>query len=143
MKLMHPAQDPGECYHLPPDSPANLSLRILLVEDHPAVGELTRKILAAGGHQVRWVVNVAEAALEAGQKEFDLLVCDFALPDGDGIEVLKRVKAFQPGIKSILVTSHAADLARTALAAGFGLFMQKPVAVDELLKAIAACGNQI
>ena len=68
-------------------------MQILLVEDDPAVARLTLRILASGGH-VADHTESGENALDAISKTaYDLVILDLILPDVDGLEVVRRMRA--------------------------------------------------
>jgi two-component system invasion response regulator UvrY len=113
------------------------SLRILLVEDHTAVGQATRTMLERLGHSPAWVTTLGEAVAAAEREAFDLLISDFTLPDGTAIEALAKVRSLCPAIKSIVITIRNTYLAPVVLGAGFGRFLEKPVRSADLMNAIA------
>ncbi|QDV35302.1 ATP-binding protein [Tautonia plasticadhaerens] len=106
-------------------------LRILLVEDNGDTARITARMLAASGHTVTTAGSVAEALASGGAH--DLLISDLGLPDGSGIDVLRR---FHP-LPSIALTGYGmeADLRETR-EAGFTLHLTKPVDFDQLEGAI-------
>ena len=79
--------------------------RILVVDDDEAVRSLLRDMLSANGHDVEAAEDVrgAAGALKAG--EFELVLTDLMLPDGDGLEVLRlaRARPYEPEV--LLVTA--------------------------------------
>ena len=114
-------------------------MRILLVEDHRDSASALVHLLEHKGYVVDWVTSAAEArsAIEAGQ--FDLLLCDLALPDGDGWEVMRdlRARGNTPGI-ALSARAFSTDHKRS-LDAGFLMHVDKPVDADKLLAAIVTC----
>ncbi len=96
LRLQAPA--PGEC--------ANRSLRILHLEDNPLDAELIRDRLEAAG-LVCEITRVGcrepfEAALD--QSAFDVILCDYNLPDYDGYTALAQARAKQPGVPAIIIS---------------------------------------
>ena len=66
--------------------------RILLVEDHLDTARGLSRILGRSGHQVTAAHNLETAVSMASEKPFDLLVSDIGLPDGTGIELIRRLR---------------------------------------------------
>jgi two-component system cell cycle response regulator DivK len=113
--------------------------RILIVEDNETNMKLFRDVLAATGYRTLEAGTGAEAFELAVEHEPDLVLMDIQLPDADGIEVLRRLRADGR-------TTSAAVLALTAQAmrgdrdrflnAGFDGYLSKPVDVVELIGAV-------
>ncbi|GLI02509.1 response regulator [Phytohabitans aurantiacus] len=104
--------------------------RILIVEDNPYSLELMSYLLHAHGHEVRSARTGVEAVRTTGAEQPDLILLDLQLPDLDGYEVLRALRALPASahIKIIAVTAVAmvGDRERT-LAAGFDHYMAKPI----------------
>lgn len=106
--------------------PALVPIQILLVEDHADTAAMLRILLTCLGYKV-WVAGTVTEALNlAVRQRFDVLLCDFGLPDGDGCDVLAPLRQLYP-IKSIAVTGFAFEEDhQRAAAAGFDHFLAKP-----------------
>jgi CheY-like chemotaxis protein len=113
------------------------SLHILLVEDHESTARVLARLLSVGRHRVEVAHNVAEALKLAGTKRFDLLISDLGLPDGSGLDLIRRIREIQE-IKGIALSGYGMeeDLARSK-EAGFALHLTKPVDFRQLQSAIA------
>jgi DNA-binding NtrC family response regulator len=114
--------------------------RILIVEDDPAVRMPMRHYLAGRGYEVAEAAGMA-AALEAWTTgRADAAVLDFSLPDGDGLSLLRRLKALEPSLPVILLTGHGTiDMAVQAIKDGAEQFFTKPVemaALDVVLERV-------
>ncbi|WP_437961776.1 hybrid sensor histidine kinase/response regulator [Sorangium sp. So ce119] len=121
-------------------------LRVLLVEDDPDTRHVMAYTLGEQGAEVT-VVGSAQAALEvlsaanAGGRP-NVLVSDLGMPDLDGYELLRRLRAMEgergePALPAALVTAYArTDDRAQALAAGFAAHIAKPVDPDLLAAAI-------
>jgi CheY-like chemotaxis protein len=113
---------------------------ILLVEDDPAVRDLTRKVLEKAGY------NVPEAsrgtdALRVWRElngDVDLLFTDIVMPDGlNGWELASRLQSFKPSLKIIFTSGHSEDVAGRQLDLKVGqTFIQKPSPPSALLEAV-------
>ena len=116
-------------------------MKTLVVEDDPDSRDLASLILRAEGHEVHLAPTVAEA-LRLGVAEasgFDLVIVDLGLPDQDGVDLIRQIRA-NPGIHpTVLVCSaYAGEHHRTqARAAGCDHFLAKPFKRQQLLDAVA------
>lgn len=117
----------------------NPGRRVLLVEDSADVREALCELLEMFGHQVAAVATGAEGVARAEATHPEVLLVDLGLPDLDGLEVARRVRArLGPGPFLVALTGDARDEIRTlALAAGFDLHLPKPVDVDTLEQVVA------
>ena len=66
-------------------------LRILLVEDHDATSQVIALLLRRLNHDVTAAPTLAEARRYADNKQFDLLISDLGLPDGSGLDLMRRI----------------------------------------------------
>jgi CheY-like chemotaxis protein len=109
---------------------------VLVVDDDARVRPLMVRVLREEGFVVEAAENVAAALELLGAREFDLLLCDRRLPDGNGCDLMRAALRLRP-IRGIAVTGLAEekDIADSR-AAGFAEHLQKPVAVEVLLAAI-------
>jgi len=108
------------------------SLRILVVEDHSETLEALSRLLSHFGHEIS-VADDAQTALSAIEsKEFDVVLCDIALPDGTGYDVIAEAKRKRP-VKAVAISGFAAteDIER-GKKAGFDFYLAKPVDFHEL-----------
>jgi CheY-like chemotaxis protein len=107
-------------------------LRILVVEDHSETLEALSHLLSHFGHEIS-VADGAQNALNIiDSKEFDVVLCDIALPDGSGYDVIAEAKRKRP-VKAVALTGFGAteDIER-AKEAGFDFHLTKPVDIHEL-----------
>lgn len=111
-------------------------LRLIVVEDHANTAEALKKFLKAVGYEVFVATDMTSALSLACAVEFDLLLSDLSLPDGNGWELLKRLKA-ERDIRAIAFSAHnlPEDLQRSA-EAGFIEHLAKPISPDKLCAAI-------
>jgi CheY-like chemotaxis protein len=116
-------------------------LNVLCVEDNPYGRIVMSTILAEFGHRVEFA-GTGEAAVAAVKRaRFDLVLMDVTLPDIDGIEAARRIRAL-PGerarIPIVGISGHSApEEQKTARAAGMDFYLGKPVAPAALAEAIA------
>jgi ActR/RegA family two-component response regulator len=110
---------------------------ILVMEDDLSVAKGLEMVLSEGGFDVN-LAGTGELALEAfRQKRFDLLVADLRLPDIDGMEVIKQVKAAKPETEVIVITGYGTTAtAVEAMKLGVHDFLPKPFTEDQIKTAI-------
>lgn len=111
-------------------------LRLLVVDDHPDTLRTLTRLLTRAGHHVLNASTVAQAVAVAEKESFDMLVSDIGLPDGDGHEVMRRVRALRH-VPGIAMSGYGTDddLQRSA-EAGFSEHLTKPVEFLALQRAI-------
>ncbi|MCF7201637.1 response regulator [Pseudomonas oligotrophica] len=114
-------------------------MRILLVEDDPALGEGIRTALKPEGYTVDWLQDGASALHALTHESFDLAVLDLGLPRLDGLEVLKRLRAAGNPLPVLVLTARDATGDRIAgLDAGADDYLVKPFDVAELKARLRA-----
>jgi putative nucleotidyltransferase with HDIG domain len=115
-----------------------MPVRILVVEDEEAIGELIVSILASAGYECRQAADGEEAlAALASAEPFDLVLSNLMMPRLDGRELLQRVKAEYPDIPFIVETAvHDVPLRATLMREGAYDYLLKPFEPDQLLAAV-------
>jgi len=114
-------------------------LRILLVEDDPAVRTIVRAILERNGKKV----DVAETAFEgekmALENFYDLVILDLGLPDGNGYDICSSLRE-QELITPVLILSeeHETEVKISCLKVGADDYLTKPFNGEELIARIEA-----
>jgi two-component system response regulator PilR (NtrC family) len=107
--------------------------RILVVDDEQSMRELLAIMLRKDGFDVVAAESRAQAAAVLARGPVDLIVTDVKLPDGDGIEILRHVKAAAPETVVIVMTAFGStETAVAALKLGAYDYLIKPFDVDEL-----------
>jgi two-component system OmpR family response regulator len=118
-------------------------MRVLVVEDQRDVAELVTRALTREGHRVSSARSVAEADEQLQEGTYDLAVVDVGLPDGDGLEWCRQVRADGLALPILILTAKSAVGNRVAgLDAGADDFLAKPFAVAELRARIRALGRR-
>ena len=77
---------------------------ILLAEEEPSTRQLVRDMLRGRGFEVVSVRDGTEALAKLGEREFDLVLSDVAMPGADGCEVLRRSKQLAPDTEVVMAT---------------------------------------
>ena len=114
-------------------------MRLLLVEDDPALGEGIRVALKPEGYTVDWLQDGRSALHALTHETFDLAVLDLGLPDMDGLEVLRRLRERQQSVPVLVLTARDATSDRIqGLDAGADDYMVKPFEVGELTARLRA-----
>lgn len=114
-------------------------MRLLLVEDDPMIGESVFDVLRAEHYAVDWVKNVKSADTALRTEHYDLVLLDLGLPDGDGLALLRGLRARKVQTPVLIATARDAVEQRIAgLDAGADDYVVKPYDVDEVLARIRA-----
>ena len=108
--------------------------KILLVDDEAGIRFGVREFLESSGYEVE-EADSCQAALDVFQVvRPDAAIIDYALPDGNALELLPRLKRIDPGIPLVILTAHGSiDLAVRAVKEGAEQFLTKPVELPALL----------
>ncbi|MGQ0483527.1 MAG: response regulator transcription factor [Pseudonocardia sp.] len=113
--------------------------RMLVVEDDQTIGSVLTSTLTAQGYDVVWQQTGRGALLAAANTEFGLVLLDLGLPDLDGVEVCRRLRANQPGAVLVMLTARAEEMdVVVGLEAGADDYLTKPVRLGELLARVRA-----
>jgi hypothetical protein len=128
-------------------SPSLAGLDVLFVDDEPDARELTRTILEAEGAHVIVASNGADAIRALEKFEPDILISDIRMPDMDGCELMRQIRAGEKAgheLPALAVTARARSEDReTAILAGFQSYIAKPVDVSELITVVAGLVGRI
>ena len=131
------------------DRPDLRGVRVLVVDDEPDARELVRRLLQECGADVRTAATAegALAALDGGGGGADVIVSDIGMPEVDGYEFIRRVRARGPrnhgAVPAAALTAFARSEDRTrALIAGYQTHIAKPVEPTELVAAVAALAGR-
>jgi DNA-binding response OmpR family regulator len=115
--------------------------RIMVVEDEPAVAQAIGDILEHGDHEVLYARPGRDAAADAVDRRYDLLITDIVMPEVSGWEIIKRVRRERPATPIIAISGggHIMDpdvALRLSSRLGAHATLQKPIDVDSLLHAV-------
>lgn len=110
---------------------------ILVVDDDPAVGALLAETATASGYATVVVTDGAAALDRIRSGEFALVITDIRMPGLDGIELLRRIKAFAPEVEVIVVTALPdVERARDMIRLGASDFLTKPFRLGEVRSSV-------
>ena len=113
--------------------------RVLIADDHAIVREGLKQIIADSAQfAVAGEADTGKRAIQQARSgEFDIVLLDIALPDRNGIDVLKQLKKEMPSLPVLILTMHREDqYAIRALKAGASGYLNKQSAPAELLTAL-------
>lgn len=114
-------------------------MRILLVEDDPALGPELKATLAKHGYAVDLAVNGIDGEIMGKEDIYDLVVLDLGLPDRSGLEVLRNWRAEKNNIPVLVLTARSAWQERVdGFDAGADDYLPKPFHTEELLARMTA-----
>jgi DNA-binding NtrC family response regulator len=114
-------------------APAGEGASVLVLEDDAALSEVLCEELSAWGYEAVPALGVDEAIALVEQREFDAALLDLQLPDGSGIDVLRRIAEEQLPTECVMLTGYAAvATAIEAMKLGAYDYLSKPAAMDEL-----------
>jgi len=114
-------------------------LRVLVVDDEPAIRRLLRASLSAEGHQIEEAADGQSALSLLGRNAIDVLVLDLGMPGMDGFEVIRQLREQGSSLPIIVLSSRADEAGKVrALDMGADDFVTKPFGMDELLARIRA-----
>jgi signal transduction histidine kinase len=112
--------------------------KVLVVDDEESVVVTIKAILQLDGYDVATTMSGAEARAMVRETEYDLVLTDLRLEDGDGLDVLKAVRESYPETVTIMLTGYASlESAIQALRAGAYDYLVKPSEVEELRSTVA------
>ena len=121
------------------DAPAKCEARLLVVDDEPTILELLAGTLRFAGFDVLTAVSGAEALRAAATAKPDLILLDVMMPECDGFDVIRRIRAGGPRIPVIFLTARDSVHERvTGLTLGGDDYVTKPFSLDEVLARIRA-----
>jgi DNA-binding response OmpR family regulator len=112
-------------------------MKVLVVEDERRIAAFLVKGLRAHGYEVELEATGAGALQRIGKSSVDLVLLDLQLPDMDGLDVLRRIRAEQRDVAVIILTARALVEDRVeGLDLGADDYVTKPFAFDEVLARV-------
>lgn len=118
---------------------AAAALRVLVVDDEPAIRRFLRASLSAQGYDVTEAEGGTAALAALRRHPADVLVLDLGLPDLDGFEVIRRLREAGSALPIIVLSSRTDERGKVeALDLGADDYVTKPFGVDELLARLRA-----
>lgn len=110
---------------------------VLIVDDEPAITEITREILESKGFTSDIALHIKDATEMLSHNHYDLLVSDVIMPDGTGFDLANKAKAMQPNLKIQLMSGYTGNLSEELTQSDLNQNMlKKPFRPNELLSKI-------
>ncbi|WP_203071595.1 response regulator transcription factor [Falsiroseomonas ponticola] len=114
-----------------------MTMRVLLVEDHARLAALFKEGLRRAGWEVETVGTLADAQASLDSLDFDVAVVDRGLPDGDGLDLVRRLRhrADAPAALVMTARGEVAEICE-GLDLGADDYMVKPISLQELVSRL-------
>ena len=117
-------------------------MTLLIVDDEARIRDLIRKYAAFEGYNVEEASNGMAAIEKCRQKNYDLIIMDVMMPEMDGLEAAKAIRALdRPDAKTIPIIAMTANVFKEdrekCLAAGMNAHLSKPLDVETMKRTIS------
>lgn len=118
---------------------------ILIIDDEPDILDALRDILSSFDYDVLIAEKPSIALDIVSRKQVDVVICDINMPEMDGIEVLKRLKAERPLLQVIMITAFSTmEKIQACLEAGAADYLLKPLAdMEEALNIVEEAAKRV
>ena len=119
-----------------------MSKNILVIDDEEMVTLSLKRLLKKSGYEVDTANHAAEAMKKIRDAHFDLIISDIRMPGEDGIEIVKKIRAYlqdnkRDKIPEILITGYASeDKYQSAVELQVRAYINKPFDIKELLETV-------
>ncbi len=111
--------------------------RVLVIDDDPGLAEVIELLLSREGYAADRAATLKAGLTRIATSDVDLVVTDLKLPDGTGLDAIRRIRAMQPELPIIMITSYSSmESAIAALRAGAVDYIIKPFDNSEFLLAV-------
>jgi len=120
-----------------------MTLRILIIDDEPAIARVLQPVLTAAGAMVFSAANAVEGLRMAKENAPNLILLDLGLPDADGKDLISDLHAQGETAVIVISARHQETEKVAALDAGADDYVDKPFNIDELLARIRAAQRRL
>ncbi|HAF30917.1 MAG TPA: sigma-54-dependent Fis family transcriptional regulator [Bacteroidales bacterium] len=112
--------------------------RILVIDDDTYICNLLVNYLDQNGYKAEYTISGIKGLKRIEKDDFDLVLCDFRLPDTDGLEILQKIKTLKPNVPVIIMTAYAeVKMAVKLIKSGAFEYVLKPIQPEEILQLIS------
>ena len=113
------------------------NLNILVVDDKKVIGDFFILTMGYYGHQITVVHDLHDTLAAVKHHKFDIVFMDMMMPEHDGVEILKEVKAINPGVPVVMMSGYSLDeKRRQAAVLGAVECLKKPFEVDDIRRVV-------
>ncbi|MFW5838032.1 MAG: ATP-binding protein, partial [Desulfovibrionaceae bacterium] len=140
--VLRPAKGMPEAEAAEAEPVSTETFRVLVAEDNPLNAELVMHHLASAGHQPTLAVDGRQVLSALKTARFDIILMDMEMPEVNGIEAARRIRAGESGLNPrdipiVAVTAHVLpEYRRMCEEAGMDGYLPKPVRLEELLRTL-------
>ncbi|MBM3522231.1 MAG: sigma-54-dependent Fis family transcriptional regulator [Alphaproteobacteria bacterium] len=121
-----------------------MTANILIVEDEGVLARNLARFLGLRGHEAEAAGDIADGMESYGRVRPDIVLLDFHLPDGDGIDMIRRIRAQDRQTKIVMMTADGrVQTAVDAMKAGADDYVTKPFSLDELALLVERLVEQV
>lgn len=114
------------------------TLNILIIEDEGDISLILNLMLKKDDVEIEHVNTLAKADAFLKKQTPQIIIMDNQLPDGLGIEHIKKIKSDYPSLKVVMITGNASDTDKeTALHNGADIFLSKPFTKEQIQSALS------
>ena len=122
------------------EAESKLSLKILVTDDDDLSRRLMRVILTHEGHRVEVAANGLEALEAVKNNKFDIVFMDLHMPDMDGMEASRQIRAWEDGDSHTfivaLTASYLPEIGQALFDAGMDNYISKPFEVEQIQRLL-------
>ena len=120
---------------------------ILVIDDEPLICEMLDVLLSGEGHRVATAADGRAGISQFEEDAVDVVITDIIMPEGDGLEVIQKIRDRNPQVKIIAISGGSrlgnVDLLEMARELGAVKVFSKPLDHAELVRAIKECVTKI
>jgi two-component system NtrC family response regulator/two-component system response regulator HydG/two-component system response regulator AtoC len=118
--------------------------RLLIIEDDPNTLSGLQELLSDEGYAVQGVTHGYKALEIIAREPIDMVLCDYTLPDIDGLQVCHELKRRYSHLAFFLVTAYRnTEVVNAARRCGVEKIIDKPIVLDELFAILAAAAARV
>ena len=119
-------------------------MNILLVDDEPEIVDNLSMLLRHVGYHCSAFYGVMSASMAAERDHYDVVITDYNMPSGDGLQLAANLKQTQPGIRIIMITgSEPSLISRPPLHGMIDHLLPKPVDLHHLLDLLEKIKSEV